>query len=185
MGYKDMARSPKAHMIFRESMPQSDRILKQLGAEWSLIDELSKDEHSSRVGQAEISQPSTTAIEIALVNLLKNFHIFPDSVLDHSSGEIAASYAAEALDHETALEISYRRGFMSQACALVISSRGAMMVVGLGEHDVKRYVDQTRKGLICVVCVNSPVSTTVSGDETATDELKQILDEESIFNSKL
>lgn len=171
--------------VFRASMLRSDEILKQLGAEWSLIDELSRDEKGSRVGQAEISQPSTTAIQIALVDLLKSFGVLPNAVLGHSSGEIAAGYAAEALDHETALEISYRRGFMSKACARVISSKGAMMAVGLGEHDVQKYINQTRTGLICVACVNSPVSTTISGDETAIDELKQILDEESIFNRKL
>ncbi|RTE82468.1 hypothetical protein BHE90_002981 [Fusarium euwallaceae] len=171
--------------VFRASMLRSDEVLKQLGAEWSLIDELSRDEKSSRVGQAEISQPSTTAIQIALVDLLKSFGVFPNAVLGHSSGEIAAGYAAGALDHETALEVSYRRGFMSKACARVISSKGAMMAVGLGEHDVQKYIDQTRTGLICVACVNSPVSTTISGDETAIDELKQILDEESIFNRKL
>ncbi|KAK1593857.1 beta-ketoacyl synthase domain-containing protein [Colletotrichum navitas] len=173
------------HPVFRESMLRSERILKQLGAEWSLVEELSRDEDSTRVGQAEISQPSTTAIQIALVDLLKSYHVFPDLVLGHSSGEIAAGYAAEALDHETALEISYRRGFMSQACARVISGGGAMMAVGLGEEDVKKYVDQTRTGIVCVACVNSPVSTTISGDESAIDELKQILDEESIFNRKL
>ncbi|RSL51427.1 hypothetical protein CEP54_011402 [Fusarium duplospermum] len=171
--------------VFRASMLRSDEILKQLGAEWSLIDELSRDEKSARVGQAEISQPSTTAIQIALVDLLKSFGVFPNAVLGHSSGEIAAGYAAGALDHETALEVSYRRGFMSKACSRVISSKGAMMAVGLGEHDVQKYIDQTRTGLICVACVNSPVSTTISGDETAIDELKQILDEESIFNRKL
>ncbi|KAM0421170.1 hypothetical protein ACHAPT_011062 [Fusarium lateritium] len=171
--------------IFRESMLRSDKILKQLGAEWSLIEELFRDVDSSRVGQAEISQPSTTAIQIALVDLLKSYGVFPNAVLGHSSGEIAAGYAAEALDHDTALEISYRRGFMSKACARVISSKGAMIAVGLGEHDVQKYIDQTRTGLICVACVNSPISTTISGDETAIDELKQILDEESIFNRKL
>ncbi|EFQ30570.1 beta-ketoacyl synthase domain-containing protein [Colletotrichum graminicola] len=173
------------HPVFRESMLRSERILKQLGAEWSLVEELSRDEDSSRVGQAEISQPSTTAVQIALVDLLKSYHVFPDLVLGHSSGEIAAGYAAEALDHETALEISYRRGFMSQACARVISGGGAMMAVGLGEEDVKKYIEQARTGLVCVACVNSPVSTTISGDESAIDELKQILDEESIFNRKL
>lgn len=170
---------------FRKSMLKSDKILKQLGAEWSLIDELSRDEDTSRVGQAEISQPSTTAIQIALVDLLKSFGVMPNIVLGHSSGEIAAGYAAEALDQATALEISYRRGFMAQACARAISTRGAMMAVGLGEHDVKKYVDRTRKGLVCVACVNSPVSTTVSGDGAAIDELKQTFDEYSIFNRKL
>ena len=174
-----------SQQIFRESMLKSDKILKDLGAEWSLIDELAKDEESSRVGEAEISQPSTTAIQIALVDLLKSFGVTPDFVLGHSSGEIAAGYAAEALDHETALEVSYRRGFMSQACARVISTKGSMMAVGLGENDVKKYVDRTRKGLVSVACVNSPVSTTISGDDAAIDELKQILDEDSIFNRKL
>lgn len=175
----------RKNLVFRKSMLQSEKILKDLGADWSLIEELSRDEDNSRVGQAEISQPSTTAIQIALVDLLKSYQILPNLVLGHSSGEIAAGYAAEALDHETALEISYRRGFMSQACARVISARGAMMAVGLGEVDVKKYVEQTKTGLICVACINSPVSTTISGDETAIDELKQILDEESIFNRKL
>lgn len=175
----------RKNLVFRKSMLQSEKILKDLGADWSLIEELSRDEDNSRVGQAEISQPSTTAIQIALADLLKSYQILPNLVLGHSSGEIAAGYAAEALDHETALEISYRRGFMSQACARVISARGAMMAVGLGEVDVKKYVEQTKTGLICVACINSPVSTTISGDETAIDELKQILDEESIFNRKL
>ncbi|MCJ1309677.1 hypothetical protein MMC25_003337 [Agyrium rufum] len=171
--------------LFRESMLKSDKILRDLGADWSLIDELSKEEKSSRVGQAEISQPSTTAIQLALVDLLQSYNVLPEIVLGHSSGEIAAAYAAGALDHETALEISYRRGFMSQACARVISTKGAMMAVGLGEHDVKQYLDKTRTGLVSLACVNSPVSTTISGDESAIDELKQIFDDESIFNRKL
>lgn len=174
-----------SHAVFKESMVLSDKILKDLGADWSLVAELAKDEESSRVGQAEISQPSTTAIQIALVSLLKSFGISPDIVLGHSSGEIAAAYASEALDQKTALEISYYRGFMSQACARVISSKGAMMAVGLGETDVEEYINKTRTGLISVACINSPVSTTISGDESAIDELKVLLDDASIFNRKL
>lgn len=74
---------------------------------------------------------------------------------------------------------------MSQACKRVISGTGAMIAVGLGEEDVVQYIEKTRSGLISVACVNSPVSTTVSGDESAIDELKQILDDLSIFNRKL
>lgn len=170
---------------FKESMQRSDKILRDLGADWGLLDELCKDEENSRVGMAEISQPSTTAIQIAVVDLLKTWNIIPNIVLGHSSGEIAAAYAAEALDHKTALEVSYRRGFMSQACARVLSSKGAMMAVGLGENEVEQYINRTRTGLVSVACINSPVSTTISGDESAIDELKLILDEASIFNRKL
>jgi acyl transferase domain-containing protein/NADPH:quinone reductase-like Zn-dependent oxidoreductase/SAM-dependent methyltransferase len=169
--------------IFRESMLKSDDILRMFGANWSLINELSNDAKSSRIGQAEISQPSTTAIQIALVDLLRSFGVLPEIVLGHSSGEIAAAYAAGILDHSTALEISYHRGFISQT--VKASKKGAMLAVGLGEDDVLPYIDETRTGLITVACVNSPVSTTISGDESAIDELRDILDESGIFNRKL
>ena len=66
------------------------------------------------------------------MDLLKSVNIVPEIVLAHSSGEIAAGYEAELFDRPTALETSHHRGFMSQLCAQVISSRGAMMAVGLG-----------------------------------------------------
>lgn len=60
-----------------------------------------------------------------------------------------------------------------------------MLAVGLGEDSVRPYVDQTKSGRICVACVNSPESTTISGDECAIDELKAVLDAQSIFARKL
>lgn len=174
-----------SHPVFKESVLRSGKFLSSFGAEWSLVNELLNDEENTRIHQAEISQPSTTAIQIALVDLLKTYGVIPKMVLGHSSGEIAAAYAAEALTQAAALEISYRRGFMSKACARVVSSKGAMMAVGLGEHDAKKYVSQAQGGLICVACINSPTSVTISGDEAAIDDLSRILDAESIFNRKL
>lgn len=52
---------------------------------------------------------------------------------------------------------------MSQACRLVIPGKGAMIAVGLGEDDVIQYINKITSGVISVACVNSPVSTTVSG----------------------
>lgn len=37
------------------------------------------------------SQPLCTALQIALVDLLKSFNIIPGAVVGHSSGEIAAA----------------------------------------------------------------------------------------------
>lgn len=77
---------------FRESILKSDVFLKSLGATWSLVDELSLPEDISRVGQAEISQPSTTAVQIALVDLLESMEVTPEMVLGHSSGEIGMKF---------------------------------------------------------------------------------------------
>ena len=38
-----------------------------------------------------LSQPLCTALQIALVDLLKDFNIVPSTVVGHSSGEIAAA----------------------------------------------------------------------------------------------
>jgi acyl transferase domain-containing protein len=170
---------------FGDSFTKSDKILKSFGAEWSLVEELLKDEISTRIGESEIAQPASTAIQIALVDLLVSWGICPEAVVGHSSGEIAAAYAAGALTHVAALEISYHRGFLSEAIKQISNSKGAMMAVGLGEAEVTGFIDQITSGLCCVACINSPGSTTISGDEAAIDELKGLLDDQSIFNRKL
>ena len=60
-----------------------------------------------------------------------------------------------------------------------------MLAVGLGEDGIQPYVKRMRSGRVCVACVNSPQSTTISGDIQALDELKQMLDAESIFARRL
>lgn len=59
------------------------------------------------------------------------------------------------------------------------------MAVGLGEQLVRPYIKKVKNGRLCVACVNSPESTTISGDVGALDELKQMLDAESIFARRL
>lgn len=52
------------------------------------IDELHNKENIDR---PEYSQPLSTAIQIALIELLKSFGVVPKAVVGHSSGEIAAA----------------------------------------------------------------------------------------------
>lgn len=84
-------------------MSAMDETLRRQGCQWSLVEELSRSSEDSRVGEAELAQPCTTAIQIALVDLLKNLSIQPSRVIGHSSGEIAAAYATGALDRDSAL----------------------------------------------------------------------------------
>ncbi|KAI0599931.1 hypothetical protein F4775DRAFT_591035 [Biscogniauxia sp. FL1348] len=171
--------------VFRRSIALSDKILRDLGCTWSLMKELSRSEEESRLGQCKISQPSTTAIQIALVDLLRKFGIAPKGVVGHSSGEIAASYAAGAVSHDLAINIAYHRGLFSALAKEVNACRGAMIAVGASEKAVLPLVDQVTRGRIKVACVNSPESTTVSGDEAGIDELQRILERKGLFNKKL
>lgn len=171
--------------VFKQSLIDSNRILQGLGASWSLLDELLLDKSSSRVEQSEIGQPATTAIQIALVDLYASLAVSPDIVVGHSSGEIAAAYAASALTKDSALKVSYHRSFLATRCKKLLKAHGSMMAVGLGERDISQYISRLRTGRVAVACVNSLTSTTISGDEAAIIELQEILEESSIFARKL
>lgn len=171
--------------VFAESISRSETILSSLGSSWSLTEELRKDKQTTRINESQISQPATTSVQIALVDVLKSLSIFPTVVLGHSSGEIGAAYAAGILSQESALKIAYHRGFASSWYQELSNVSGAMIAVGLGMHDVEPYLGLVQSGALSIACQNSPVSTTVSGDENAIDELKCLLDLEAIWNRKL
>ncbi|KAK5055904.1 hypothetical protein LTR84_012454 [Exophiala bonariae] len=170
---------------FANSLRKSQRILRELGASWNLLDELSKPEKSSRVNSSELSQPTTTAIQVALVDLLKDLGVQPRAVIGHSSGEVGAAYAAGALTQYDALNISYHKGFVADWCRQVVKTKGAMLAVGLGERQISQYLEQVHCGTASVACVNSPSSVTVSGDESAVFELQKLLNDDSVFNRLL
>ena len=171
---------------FRDSLQHSNKILKRLGASWDLIEELLLDESKTRVDSAQIGQPATTAIQIGLVDLLGSLGIKPSMVLGHSGGEIGAAYATGALSHESAMKISYRRSFLAERAKELLQSRGAMMAIGLGEREVtERFPSRFSTRKISVACVNSPSSTTISGDHDAVLDLKRDLDTAGVFSRLL
>lgn len=171
---------------FSESLRKSECILTQLGASWSLVDELLAEGSNSRLHESEIGQPASTAVQIALVDLLGSFGIKPNMVLGHSSGEVASAYAAGILSQAMALRVSYHRSFLANLSKGVLRSKGAMLAVALGEQEVhNQYPLFFRKRTIVVACVNSPSSTTISGDEAEVLQLKEALDGNNVFNRLL
>lgn len=55
------------------------------------VEELVKDERESNINRPEFSQPISTAVQVALIELLRSFGIHASVVAGHSSGEIAAA----------------------------------------------------------------------------------------------
>lgn len=55
------------------------------------VEELLKGEGDSNINSPEYSQPISTALQVALVDLLRSFEINASVVVGHSSGEIAAA----------------------------------------------------------------------------------------------
>ncbi|RYP61834.1 hypothetical protein DL770_009703 [Monosporascus sp. CRB-9-2] len=177
MGYTMLS----THTEFSRSIQRSDQVLRSLGAPWSLVEELSRDQTASRLNDSRFGQPASTAIQVALVDLMRSWSVHPTAVIGHSSGEIAAAYAAGALTHDNAIRAAYHRSFLAEAAKKVASQSGAMMAVGIGEEEAKDYISKLNSSKAVVACVNSPSSTTISGDYPAVWELKETLEKKGIF----
>jgi acyl transferase domain-containing protein len=63
-----------------------------------------------------IAQPISTAVQLSLVDVLKDLGIISNAVVGHSSGEIAAAYCAEAISFENTMKVSYHRGRLTSEC---------------------------------------------------------------------
>ncbi|KAI1864983.1 uncharacterized protein JN550_008529 [Neoarthrinium moseri] len=172
--------------VFQNAIDCADSVLSSLGASWSLVEELSKDEKTSQVGAAHISQPSCTAVQLALVDLLRSWGIRPAAVTGHSSGEIGAAYAAGILPFESCMAIAYHRGRLIPVLKERYPDlRGSMLAVGGSKEEFEPLLSELNDGEVKIACFNSPTSLTISGDESGIDELKKIVDEKQLFNRKL
>ena len=163
---------------FLKSIRVLDRVLKDLPdkPDWSLEDALLEDTRTSRINEAEFSQPLCTAIQVATVQLLAIWGIKPNVTVGHSSGEIAAAFAAGLISASEAITAAYYRGKVVSK----VDANGAMMAVGLGAEELTPFLKDTNDAVV-IACHNSPASVTLSGDKDALEIVKRSLDAENIF----
>ncbi|KAI1318470.1 acyl transferase domain-containing protein [Xylariaceae sp. FL0255] len=170
---------------FKAALLEANEIFKRLGCEWSILDALCD---KDKIDFPDHSQPLCTALQIALARLLKSFGVSLSVVIGHSSGEIAAAYAAGALTQESALKVAYHRGQVAAKLMRSASSSGAMMAVNLAASEVeKRLKDKTlsSKGELHIACINSEHNCTVSGDERAIDGFQVCLENRGAVGQKI
>lgn len=181
-----MGQELMVYPVFQDSMQRATEYYQSLGAEWSLLNELSQDKASSKVNEPWLSHPACVALQIAVVELLRSWGIVPGRVVGHSSGEISAAYAGSRLSREAAWKAAYFRGVAS---AKQLGVKGGMMAVGLPADELQGHIDsinETTPGELVIACFNSPLNQTVSGDLTKIDALKARLDEiGDVFARKL
>lgn len=168
--------------VFRTSIDYLDRVLKSLpGApSWNITEILSGNCEPDRVQMPDVSQTVCTAIQIGLVDLLASWSVRPAGVVGHSSGEMAATYAAGRITAAEAIAASFFRG---QAVAQN-KKEGAMLAVGLDCEQAGEYLEGLEQ-YIKIAAVNSPSSLTLSGDEEAVKRLATTLTHDGVFNRLL
>ncbi|KAH8879971.1 reducing type I polyketide synthase [Thozetella sp. PMI_491] len=185
-----MGRELVAYPMFAKRLLEAEEYIKHLGCIWNLREELFRSASDTCINRPDLSQPLCTALQVALVDLLGTFGIQPTAVVGHSSGEIAAAYAAGFISAESAWKISYFRGVCAAGRAgSKTGPQGGMIAVGLSQSAAIPYIEQVAKRFggrgLTVACINSPKNVTISGDVEQIDILKTMLSHESIFARKL
>ncbi|KAI0867673.1 putative polyketide synthase [Hypoxylon argillaceum] len=163
--YKKMARVLRLESpVFASVIGRLDLALGKLAPEiapsWSLkeaIDGYIKQD----INQPLYSQSLCTAIQIGLVDVLESWGITPSIVIGHSSGEIAAAYAAKRLTADQAITLAYLRGY-----AVANSKRsGAMVAASIEAEEAQKIIDKLGlQGEVCIACYNAPGNVTLSGE---------------------
>jgi acyl transferase domain-containing protein/NADPH:quinone reductase-like Zn-dependent oxidoreductase/SAM-dependent methyltransferase len=199
--YAQMASGLQMFDVFRQTMADAETALLKLGATWRLRDELLKpaaaenghgngEQVLSRIDDAEISQPVCTAVQLALIALLRSWGVMPAVVLGHSSGEIAAAYAANFISFEAALAIAYFRGLAASRVLARDGVKGAMLAVGASPQEAEKLFPPANSGdaqigYATIAAVNSPESVTISGDISAIDYIHERAEEQNLFVRRL
>ncbi|KAK2036658.1 beta-ketoacyl synthase domain-containing protein [Colletotrichum somersetense] len=173
-----------SNVVYRNTVESLDEVLKGCPNPpvWSLVDELVRQEDAARINIAALSQPLCTAVQIALIDLLSSLGVSFHTVVGHSSGEIAAAYAAGVLSARDAMLISYYRGLSAHLAGGKNGEKGMMMAVGMTRAEASALCARDDiKGRVWVAASNAPSSVTLSGDADAVKALQAELTADKKF----
>lgn len=168
--------------VFRISIEYLDSILSAVAEtrSWTIEEVLSGKSAPDLVQTSEVSQTVCTAVQIGLVNLLASWSVYPSGVVGHSSGEMAAAYAAGRVSAAESITAAYYRG---QAVSQN-KQHGAMMAVGMSLEQAAKHLEGIEQD-VKIAAINSYESLTLSGEQEAVEKLSAALNEERVFNRLL
>ena len=164
---------------FREAIERCDRLIKR-HADWSLVEELGRDEPASRLDRLDIAQPAIFSMQVALAALWKSWGVTPEMVIGHSMGEVAAAHAAGVLSLDDAVRVIVQRGRLVQQGA----GRGRMAAVELSAADAAALIEPYGDR-VAVAAVNGPAATVLSGEPAAIAELVRTVEARGVFGREL
>ncbi|KAK8761425.1 hypothetical protein V5799_027308 [Amblyomma americanum] len=168
--WRGMAREMMQFDLFARSIHKSHDVLEPFGVD--LIDLVT----SEKAQPETMASPfvSITAIQVALVAVLRAIGIQPDGIIGHSIGEAGCAYADGGLTAEQAVLCSYWQGRCTELGSL---PKGAMAAVGLAwEEGTKRCPPH-----VYPACHNAEDSVTVAGPAEAVAKMVAELKSENIF----
>lgn len=161
--------------VFRQKFEEIDQLIADY-QDWSLIDELHKDESESRVHETDFTQALLFALQVSLAALWRSWGIEPAAVIGHSAGEVAAAHVSGALDLANAVRVVYHRGRLIKRT----EGKGRPVAVELPKQDVLKYLSGYEDRLD-IAASNSPRSCVIAGDEEALQAVVSRMEAEGVF----
>ena len=175
----------EAHPVFRRAIDAIDEHWRQ-HADTSLR-EACFTAAQEELDEVQLAQPAIFMIQCALVELFKTWGVYPDCVVGHSSGEVAAAYACGALSLADATRLVFHRATLQQR----VAGSGRMLAIGLDRPGVEELLDGLdipfrldgdRPVQVEIACENAPANTVICGREDDLQPVMEELDRRSLQN---
>ncbi|MFG1619701.1 SDR family NAD(P)-dependent oxidoreductase [Nonomuraea wenchangensis] len=165
----------RSEPVFRAAVQAADAALSPwLG--WSVAEELAAPVRRSRLALTEVAQPALFAVQVGLLEMLRDWGVHPHAVAGHSVGEIAAAYAAGILDlGQAARVVAVRSRAQAPTAGL-----GRMAAAGLAPDEAAKVLARYG-GRLELAAVNSVRDVTVAGDPEALAALGDELASRGVF----
>lgn len=166
-----MAKGMMVLPMFAESIRKSCAILKPYNID---LIELICGEDPKVLETTVAPFVAIAAVQIALVDVLREMGVEPDGIVGHSVGELGCAYADGCFNHEQMLLSAYWRGKCVEEAKL---PKGLMAAVGLKWDEAQRLCPEG----VVPACHNSEDSVTISGSYEATKKFVEQLSADNIF----
>ena len=143
--------------------------------DWSLLEAIRGDDGSASLDRVDVAAPVMFAVMVSLAAQWRSLGIYPDAVLGHSQGEVAAAFVAGALSLRDAAKVVT---LCSRAIGAVAGAGGMVSIARSGGW-VYELIEPWRQS-ITVAAHNGPSSTVVTGDAAALDELMAVCERDGL-----
>ena len=175
----------EAHPVFRRAIDAIDEHWHEHAG--SSLREACFSAPQEELDEVQLAQPAIFMIQCALAELFKTWGVYPDCVVGHSSGEVAAAYACGALSLADATRLVFHRATLQQR----VAGSGRMLAIGLDRPgveelldglDISFCLDGDRPAQVEIACENAPANTVVCGREDDLQPVMAALDRRSLQN---
>jgi len=126
-----------------------------------------RDMPEASLASVKVTVPATVFVQCALVEVLRRAGVPAAATMGHSTGEIAAAYAAGCIDLNALVVVTYARATAQDAMAV-----GAMAAWNSSAAEAETAIANAGlTGRVVVACHNTATGVTLSGEKEAVEQL--------------